>query len=105
MAVRLISTLSCSSFYRLSTLRRTQTTKNLATVNSDLVSCESRISFVTEDCTLEEMEVVQDLFSQNLVLHENFISLDEESKLVKEVEPYLKATKYQYDHWDDVSLQ
>lgn len=53
---------------------------------------------------MEELENVQDLVDGNLEVRENFISEEEESLLLKEVEPYLKRQKYQYDHWDDVSV-
>ena len=53
---------------------------------------------------MEELENVQDLMDGNLEVRENFISEEEESLLLREVEPYLKRQKYQYDHWDDVSF-
>lgn len=52
---------------------------------------------------MEELENVQDLVDGNLEVRDDFISKEEESLLLKEVEPYLKRQKYQYDHWDDVS--
>ena len=95
--------LSLSRSYCISSVHRKQITRNLATTDSVLTKGESRILFVTEDCVLEELETVQDLVSRNLEVHENFISGDEETLLLKEVEPYLKGIRYQYDHWDDVS--
>ena len=65
---------------------------------------EARISFMTDGCSIEELEKVQDLVSGNLEIRENFVSEEEEGLLLKEVEPYLKRQKYQYDHWDDVSI-
>ena len=65
---------------------------------------EARISFITDGCSIEELEKVQDLVSGNLEIRENFVSEEEEGLLLKEVEPYLKRQKYQYDHWDDVSV-
>ena len=65
---------------------------------------EARISFITDGCSIEELEKVQDLVSGNLEIRENFVSEEEEGLLLKEVEPYLKRQKYQYDHWDDVSI-
>lgn len=64
---------------------------------------ESRISVITDGCSVEELENVQDLVDGNLEVRDDFISKEEESLLLKEVEPYLKRQKYQYDHWDDVS--
>lgn len=37
-----------------------------------------------------------------LVLN-NFITADEESKLMEEIEPYMKRLRYEFDHWDNVS--
>lgn len=71
---------------------------------SNLTEKESRISFITDSCSVEERENVQDLVDGNLEVREDFISEQEESLLLKEVEPYLKRQKYQYDHWDDVSV-
>lgn len=65
---------------------------------------EARISFITDGCSIEELEKVQNLVSGNLEIRENFVSEEEEGLLLKEVEPYLKRQKYQYDHWDDVSI-
>lgn len=65
---------------------------------------EARISFITDGCSIEELEKVQDLVSGNLEIRENFVSEEEEGLLLKEVEPYLKRQKFQYDHWDDVSI-
>ncbi|EDO38222.1 predicted protein, partial [Nematostella vectensis] len=45
-------------------------------------------------------EKLQDLVSGNLEVCEDFISAEEENLLLKEIEPYLKRQKYQYDHWD-----
>ena len=39
----------------------------------------------------------------DLVVYENFISVEEEKSLLNEVEPYLKRLRYEHDHWDDVS--
>lgn len=74
-----------------------------ATQASSNVDLLSNVSFLTNDCTIEELEVVQDMVSGNLEVHENFISEEEEDRLIKEVEPYLKTQKYQFDHWDAVS--
>lgn len=63
-----------------------------------------KVSFLTSDCTIEEFEAVQDLVVGNLEVHENFVSEEEENKLLNEVEPYLARQVYQYDHWDGVSI-
>jgi len=41
--------------------------------------------------------------SEGMRVFEDFISHDEEQRLFKEVEPYLRRLRYEHDHWDDVS--
>ena len=65
---------------------------------------ENRICFVTDGCSTEELETVQGLVVGNLEVCGNFISEEEQTLLLKEIEPYLKRQKYQYDHWDNVSV-
>ena len=79
-------------------------TRYLSSRANNLREEDSRISFITDGCSVEELENVQDLVDGNLEVREDFISEEEESLLLKEVEPYLKRQKYQYDHWDDVSV-
>ena len=79
-------------------------TRYLSSRPSDLKEEESRITFVTDGCSVEELEKIQDLVGGNLEVREHFVSEEEEDILFKEVEPYLKRQKYQYDHWDDVSV-
>ena len=39
-----------------------------------------------------------------MVVYNDFITSEEEESLFNEVEPYLKRMRYQYDHWDNVSI-
>lgn len=41
-------------------------------------------------------------FATDMVISENFIGPEEEESFLKEVEPYLKRLRYEFDHWDDV---
>lgn len=34
----------------------------------------------------------------------NFVSADEESQLMAEIEPHMKRLKYEDAHWDDVGI-
>lgn len=36
-----------------------------------------------------------------MTIHENFISEEEETSLLSEIEPYMKGLRYEYDHWDN----
>lgn len=49
------------------------------------------------------LELVQRLGSQ-VEVRAGFITEKEEQALLKELEPGLKKKRYEYDHWDDVSL-
>lgn len=40
----------------------------------------------------------------DMALMENFISPTEEDSFLKELEPYLKRLRYEFDHWDDVIM-
>ncbi|XP_074611468.1 alpha-ketoglutarate-dependent dioxygenase alkB homolog 7, mitochondrial-like [Acropora palmata] len=76
-------------------------TRYLSAKASDRREERSKILFITEGCSTEELEKVQDLVLGNVEICEDFVSEDEEGVLLKEVEPYLKRQKYQFDHWDD----
>lgn len=43
----------------------------------------------------------QQRFIKDLRLHTDFISAEEETQLLAEIEPYMKRLHYEYDHWDD----
>lgn len=34
----------------------------------------------------------------------NFVTTVEEESFMKELEPYLKRMRYEFDHWDDVTM-
>ena len=48
-------------------------------------------------------DLIQRLSTQ-VEVRTKFISEEEECTLLKELEPGLKRKRYQFDHWDDVSL-
>lgn len=39
-----------------------------------------------------------------MTVFDNFLSEDEENSLMKELDPYMKKLRYEFDHWDDVCL-
>lgn len=43
-------------------------------------------------------------FIKDMQVIPSFISEDEEIHLLNEIEPYLKRLRYEFDHWDDVSI-
>ena len=48
-------------------------------------------------------EALQVLGNVSMVVYPDFLSEDEEKKLLQEVEPYLKRLRYEQSHWDNVS--
>lgn len=44
---------------------------------------------------------VKKKFLEDFKVIENFISAEEETSLLTEIEPYLKRLRYERDHWDD----
>ena len=47
---------------------------------------------------------VLDLIKDNFLVYEDFISEEEETSILQEIEPYLNRLKYELNHWDDVSV-
>jgi hypothetical protein len=45
----------------------------------------------------------QKQFLNDMRVLDNFLTTDEEEEFLKEIEPYLKRMRYEFDHWDDVS--
>ncbi len=103
-AVNLCKSLFSSRFSSINAKSLRYFTRYLSSRATNLREEESRISFITDGCSVEELENVQDLVDENLEVREDFITEEEESLLLKETEPYLKRQKYQFDHWDDVSF-
>lgn len=55
----------------------------------------------------DDIEAVNNWRSELLAtmrIFKNFISPEEEDSLFQEVEPYMKRLRYEYSHWDDVSI-
>lgn len=101
--VNLCKSLFSSRFSSINAKSFRYFTRYLSSTATNLYE-ENKICFITDGCSIEELENVQDLVVGNLEVCENFISEEEETLLLKEVEPYLKRQKYQYDHWDNVSV-
>lgn len=41
-------------------------------------------------------------FLNDMIVVEDFLTVDEEELIIKEVDPYMKRLRYEFDHWDDV---
>ena len=48
-------------------------------------------------------EATREMLIKDFQIHEDFINVEEENNLVEELELKFKRSRYQYDHWDDVS--
>ena len=48
-------------------------------------------------------EHIKNVIQQDMLIYNDFLSKEEEESLLKEVEPYLKRMRYEYNHWDNVS--
>ncbi|XP_063704368.1 alpha-ketoglutarate-dependent dioxygenase alkB homolog 7, mitochondrial [Culicoides brevitarsis] len=59
-------------------------------------ACENTFDFVG-NWPLAEKE----LFLQDMIIQPDFITPHEEDEIMKEIDPYLKRLKYEFDHWDD----
>ncbi|XP_055910260.1 alpha-ketoglutarate-dependent dioxygenase alkB homolog 7, mitochondrial [Eupeodes corollae] len=46
-------------------------------------------------------EEEQTNFLKDMRIIQDFISVEEETKLFEEIEPYIKRLRYEFDHWDD----
>lgn len=76
-------------------------------VGNSLQRCVSTRPFSAPDEALivgSSRELVQKLGSQ-VQVRTGFITEEEEQALLRELDPGLKKKRYEFDHWDDVSLK
>lgn len=75
-------------------------------VGAGLQRCASSGQLSASDEALivgSSRELVQKLGSQ-VQVRTGFITEEEEEALLRELDPGLKKKRYEFDHWDDVSL-
>lgn len=75
-------------------------------VSAGLQRCASSGPLTASDEALivgSSRELVQKLGSQ-VQVRTGFITEEEEQALLRELDPGLKKKRYEFDHWDDVSL-
>lgn len=63
----------------------------------DVKACQSSNLRPSSDYALQ-------VIGETMKVYDDFISEEEESLLLKELEPQLKRLRYEESHWDDVSL-
>ena len=51
----------------------------------------------------QRVEKVKSELVTDLLLYDDFINLQEQDSLMREIDRSFRRTKYQYDHWDGVS--
>lgn len=44
------------------------------------------------------------ILAEDMLVFPDFLSEEEEQSLLNEVEPYMKRLRYEFDHWDNVSI-
>jgi len=55
-------------------------------------------------CINNLVDIKQQQFDSSFTIIPDIVSIDEESRLIDEIEKSLKRLRYQHDHWDDVSI-
>jgi len=55
-------------------------------------------------CINKLVDIKQQQFDSSFTVVPDIVSVDEESRLMDEIEKSLKRLRYQHDHWDDVSM-
>lgn len=60
-----------------------------------------RYKFLAENQSLTNIRLQK--FDSSFTIIPDIVSIDEESRLIDEIEKSLKRLRYQHDHWDDVN--
>ena len=66
---------------------------------------QSKWFFIEESKYIQNNPLIKSNFLNDFAYVPNFITSDEESSLVSELQTYLDRRKYEFNHWDDVSLK
>ena len=69
--------------------------------NKENVSLKPSTTIDYIDCSDSK---IQDLIKDDFLVYEDFVTAEEESSILQEIEPYLNRLKYEQNHWDDVSF-
>lgn len=65
------------------------------------------IKYIFSNCSESKsaIEAKRQQIESSFTVIPNIVSVDEESRLVEEIEKSLKRLRYQHDHWDDVKIK
>lgn len=63
-----------------------------------------RYKFPNEIKIKNVVDTKRQQFNSSFTIIPDIVSVDEESRLIDEIEKSLKRLRYQHDHWDDVSI-
>lgn len=89
--------------YSICTRKLTKTSKSFhtsSTLTSDNSNCSLKILAYADTAFTECAKLLEN----DMVVIEDFITEAEEQELVNEIQPYFARKRYEYDHWDDVSV-
>jgi len=55
-------------------------------------------------CINNSVDIKRQQFDSSFTIVPDIVSVEEELRLIDEIEKSLKRLRYQHDHWDDVSI-
>lgn len=68
----------------------------------------SKIAQLTSQLFFHNVEKWPETLYKDIIksctIEPNFLKLNEEQNLLKEIEPHMKRLRYEKNHWDDVGL-
>lgn len=108
---KLVEKGTAKSALRLVSTKKVRNTEGQVQIHWNIIKIENKYFAGNETKVVECPEImqfegdwpkdVQEKFLKDMMVIENFITLEEERGLLDEIEPYLKRMRYERDHWDD----
>lgn len=78
---------------------------------SQLILRSQRTFSIVQETSLHSIEYldasdrdVYDILAKDMTVQKDFLSEEEELSLLNEVDIYMKRLRYEFDHWDNVSI-
>lgn len=68
------------------------------------MDCNHALDSLPESIHTTFKDCMQLIENQDITLIPDFITEEEERQIIMEIEPYMSRLRYEYSHWDDVSL-
>lgn len=102
---RCIQHLLCRKYRVYKSLeRRSQTKYPLRYRNCSSDQSKSHQRDVPSYADTDSLDCINLIKSQDMVVIRDFLSEAEELSILDEISPYMARLRYEYSHWDDVSL-